>query len=44
MNVQGFRDIVFNEYPSEIPLHSNEGMNKAVLERNQTWFRIYSPI
>lgn len=44
MNGQGFRDIVFNDYPWEMPLLSDEGMNKAVLERNQTGFRKYSPI
>ncbi|THC95341.1 hypothetical protein EYZ11_005201 [Aspergillus tanneri] len=34
----GFKDIVEQEYPWEMPLHSDEAMNKAVLERSQTGF------
>lgn len=35
----GFKDLVVSEYPWEMPLHSDEAMNKAVLERSQTGFR-----
>ncbi|RAL14698.1 GMC family oxidoreductase [Aspergillus homomorphus CBS 101889] len=34
----GFKDIVLAEYPWEMPLHSDEAMNKAVLERSQTGY------
>ena len=39
MNGQGFKDIVVGEYPWDMPLQSDEAMNKAVLERSQTGFR-----
>ncbi|RAH82395.1 alcohol oxidase [Aspergillus japonicus CBS 114.51] len=35
---EGFKDLVVGEYPWEMPLHSDEAMNKAVLERSQTGF------
>lgn len=38
MNGQGFKDLVVGEYPWEMPLNSDEAMNKAVLERSQTGF------
>jgi choline dehydrogenase len=34
----GFKDIVVDEYPWEMPLHSDEEMKKAVLDRCQTAF------
>lgn len=34
----GFKDIVVGEYPWDMPLDSDEAMNKAVLERCQTAF------
>ncbi|KAI9929321.1 hypothetical protein ASPWEDRAFT_69425 [Aspergillus wentii DTO 134E9] len=34
----GFKDIVLNEYPWEMPLDSDEEMKKAVLDRSQTGF------
>ena len=37
----GFKDLVVGEYPWEMPLHSDEAMDKAVLERSQTGFREY---
>lgn len=36
---EGMRDIVVGDYPWEMPIHSDEAMNKAVLERSQTGFR-----
>lgn len=44
LNGQGFKDIVVGEYPWEMPIHSDEAMNKAVLERSQTGFRKYLSI
>ncbi|BDD61880.1 hypothetical protein MAP00_006901 [Monascus purpureus] len=38
MNGQDFKDLVVGEYPWEMPLNSDEAMNKAVLERSQTGF------
>ncbi|RFU27761.1 hypothetical protein B7463_g8570, partial [Scytalidium lignicola] len=38
MDGEGFKDIVVDEYPWKMPLHSDEAMNKAVLERSQTGF------
>ncbi|CAO3608320.1 unnamed protein product [Mucor hiemalis] len=35
---EGFKDIVVKEYPWEMPLDSDEEMNKAVLDRSQTAF------
>lgn len=34
----GFKDIVEGEYPWEMPLHSDEEMKRAVLDRCQTTF------
>ncbi|KAJ5664071.1 alcohol oxidase [Penicillium longicatenatum] len=34
----GFKDIVVSEYPWKMPLHSDEEMNHAVLDRSQTGF------
>lgn len=36
---EGMKDIVTGDYPWEMPIHSDEAMNKAVLERSQTGFR-----
>jgi choline dehydrogenase-like flavoprotein len=33
-----FKDIVVDEYPWEMPLHSDEAMRQAILERSQTSF------
>jgi choline dehydrogenase len=38
-NGEGIKDIVVGDYPWEMPIHSDEAMNKAVLERSQTGFR-----
>ncbi|PYH43762.1 GMC family oxidoreductase [Aspergillus saccharolyticus JOP 1030-1] len=38
MNGDGFKDLVLAEYPWEMPLHSDEAMDRAVLERSQTGF------
>lgn len=38
-NGAGFKDLVTAEYPWDMPLQSDEAMNKAVLERSQTGFR-----
>lgn len=35
----GIKDIVTGDYPWEMPIHSDEAMNKVVLERSQTGFR-----
>lgn len=35
----GFKDLVVAEYPWKMPLHSNEEMKRAVLDRSQTGFR-----
>ena len=37
-NGEGFKDIVEDEYPWEMPLHDNELMKRAVLDRSQTSF------
>lgn len=37
----GFKELVVGEYPWEMPLHSDEAMDKAVLERSQTGYREY---
>lgn len=37
-NSEGFKDIVEDEYPWEIPLGSDELMKRTVLERSQTSF------
>ncbi|GFF56052.1 choline dehydrogenase [Aspergillus udagawae] len=34
----GFKDIIVREYPWKMPLHSDEQMDKAILERSQTGF------
>ncbi|RDW72882.1 hypothetical protein BP6252_06789 [Coleophoma cylindrospora] len=34
----GMKDIVIGDYPWAMPVHSDEAMNKAVLERSQTGF------
>lgn len=39
MKGEGIKDIVIGDYPWEIPIHSDEAMNKVVLERSQTGFR-----
>lgn len=36
---EGFKDIVVSEYPWKMPLHSDEEMKRAVLDRSQTGFR-----
>ena len=42
---EGMKDIVTGDYPWEMPIHSDEAMNKVVLERSQTGFRkFFSPI
>lgn len=38
-NGAGFKDIVLAEYPWKMPLHSDEEMKRAVLDRSQTGFR-----
>jgi choline dehydrogenase len=38
-NGEGMKDIVTGDYPWEMPIHSDEAMNKVVLERSQTGFR-----
>ncbi|KAJ5154611.1 uncharacterized protein N7500_010050 [Penicillium coprophilum] len=35
---KGFKDIVLGEYPWEMPLHDDELMKRAVLDRSQTSF------
>ena len=35
----GFKDIVVSEYPWKMPLHSDDDMDRAVLDRSQTGFR-----
>lgn len=35
----GFKDIVVAEYPWKMPLHSDEEMDRAVLDRSQTGYR-----
>lgn len=42
-NGAGFKDIVVGEYPWKMPLHSDDDMNKAVLDRSQTGFRKINP-
>ncbi|KAG0645096.1 Oxygen-dependent choline dehydrogenase [Hyphodiscus hymeniophilus] len=39
---EGMRDIVTGDYPWEMPVQSDEAMNKVVLERSQTGFREFS--
>ncbi|KAJ9296692.1 CAZyme family AA3 [Paecilomyces variotii] len=34
----GFKDIVVKEYPFKMPLHSDEDMKRAVLDRSQTGY------
>ncbi|KAJ6190500.1 hypothetical protein N7519_000521 [Penicillium mononematosum] len=34
----GFKDIVVSEYPWKMPLHSDDDMDRAVLDRSQTGF------
>ncbi|KAH6638080.1 hypothetical protein C7974DRAFT_411526 [Boeremia exigua] len=34
----GFKDVILNEYPWEMPLHDDELMKHAVLDRSQTSF------
>jgi len=36
---EGMKDVVVGDYPWEMPIHSDEAMNKVVLERSQTGFR-----
>lgn len=38
-NGNGMKDIVTGDYPWAMPIHSDEAMNKVVLERSQTGFR-----
>lgn len=38
-NGEGIKDIVVGDYPWAMPIHSDEGMKKAILERSQTGFR-----
>lgn len=37
-NGEGFKDVVEDEYPWEMPLHDDEAMKRAVLDRSQTSF------
>ncbi|CAH0036113.1 unnamed protein product [Clonostachys rhizophaga] len=37
-NGDGFKDIVEDEYPWEMPLHDDEAMKRTVLDRSQTSF------
>jgi choline dehydrogenase len=39
MNGDGFKDIIGEDYPWPMPRHSDEAMNKLILERSQTGFR-----
>jgi choline dehydrogenase len=39
MNSDGMKDIIGEDYPSPMPRHSDEAMNRAILERSQTGFR-----
>lgn len=39
----GFKDIVVQEYPWKMPLHSDEEMTRAVMDRSQTGFRTFPP-
>ncbi|KAJ5927724.1 hypothetical protein N7466_006680 [Penicillium verhagenii] len=37
-NGEGFKDIIVDEYPWEMPLHSDDLMKRTVLDRSQTSF------
>lgn len=37
-NGEGFKDVVEDEYPWEMPLHDDEAMKRTVLDRSQTSF------
>jgi choline dehydrogenase len=37
-NGKGFKDVVLDEYPWEMPLHDDEAMKRTVLDRSQTSF------
>ena len=40
----GMKDIIREDYPWPMPRHSDEAMNKTILERSQTGYRkLYSP-
>lgn len=38
INGEGMRDIIESDYPWPMPRHSDEAMNKMILERSQTGF------
>jgi hypothetical protein len=38
----GMKDIIGEDYPWPLPRHSDEAMNKAILERSQTGFRKFT--
>lgn len=38
MNGEGMKDIIVDDYPWPMPRHSDEAMNKMILERSQTGF------
>ncbi|KAJ5721999.1 hypothetical protein N7488_000034 [Penicillium malachiteum] len=37
-NCEGFKDVVVDEYPGDMPLHDDEAMKRTVLDRSQTSF------
>ncbi|KAJ6004746.1 hypothetical protein N7540_012545 [Penicillium herquei] len=37
-NGEGFKDVVVDEYPWDMPLHDDEAMKRTVLDRSQTSF------
>jgi choline dehydrogenase len=39
MNGDGMKDLIVDDYPWPMPRHSDEAMNKMILERSQTGFR-----
>jgi choline dehydrogenase len=43
-NGEGMKDIVIDDYPWAMPVHSDEAMTDVVLERSQTGFRKLPPI
>jgi choline dehydrogenase len=43
MTGEGMKDIVGEDYPWPMPRHSDEAMNRMILERSQTGFRMQSP-
>lgn len=43
MNGEGFSEIIREEYPFAMPRQSDEAMNKAIMERCQTGYRMLCP-